>query len=117
MANLIGMVCGILLLRSISDSFLYTWFWYIFLTVIHVVANYEAVTCLCVKSLNVARLRIVFDEFYRTKQVLKPLQVPRPYVAKKSVVIQLTRVESVGRQERESYHGITPLGGNGVARE
>eukprot|EP00958_Prasinococcus_capsulatus_P016666 scaffold1851_cov390-Prasinococcus_capsulatus_cf.AAC.4 len=75
MVNLVGMISGVLLIRVVNESQLYTWAWYVFFTAVHVVANYKAMRCLHLKSLNGDRLEVLFNEYYHHNRTLTPAQV------------------------------------------
>ncbi|CAK7326203.1 unnamed protein product [Dovyalis caffra] len=76
-ATMIGMALGMLLARITMGHPLAIWFSFLSLTVFHMYANYRAVGCLALTSLNIERSAILFQHFMETGQVLSPEQVSR----------------------------------------
>jgi hypothetical protein len=98
--TIIGLVCGLLSVELLDGSRTGTWFLFIVLTLIHVIANYLGVACLVLTSLNQYRADIIIDhystqnnlldanpELTSSPAVLSPLQV-----AAKEPVIDLCNV-------------------------
>ncbi|WZY97700.1 hypothetical protein YC2023_070029 [Brassica napus] len=75
MATMMGMSLGMLLARFTSGNPLAIWFSFLSLTVFHMYANYRAVRCLVLNSLNFERSSILLAHFMQTGQVLSPEQV------------------------------------------
>ncbi|XP_027914753.1 protein root UVB sensitive 3 [Vigna unguiculata] len=74
-ATMIGMAMGMLLARITIGSPLAIWFSFLSLTVFHMYANYRAVRCLALNSINLERSSILLHHFMETGQVLSPEQV------------------------------------------
>ncbi|KAK4715197.1 hypothetical protein R3W88_013535 [Solanum pinnatisectum] len=75
LATMIGMALGMLLARlTIGHSFA-IWISFLSLTMFHMYANYKAVCCLSLNTLNCERCSIVLSHFLKTGQVLSPKQV------------------------------------------
>uniref|UniRef100_A0A7N0UBC3 Protein root UVB sensitive 3 n=1 Tax=Kalanchoe fedtschenkoi TaxID=63787 RepID=A0A7N0UBC3_KALFE len=77
MATMIGMALGMLLARITMGHALSTWISFLSLTVFHMYANYRAVRCLSLTSLNCERTSILLRYFMKTGQVLLPQQVSK----------------------------------------
>ncbi|CAE5957403.1 unnamed protein product [Arabidopsis arenosa] len=75
MATMMGMSLGMLLARFTSGNPMAIWFSFLSLTVFHMYANYRAVRCLVLNSLNFERSSILLTHFMQTGQVLSPEQV------------------------------------------
>nr|POE84564.1 isoform 2 of protein root uvb sensitive 3 [Quercus suber] len=69
-ATMIGMALGMLLARITTGHALSIWFCFLSLTMFHMYANYKAVRCLALTTLNPERSSIVFQHFMKTGQVL-----------------------------------------------
>ncbi|KAH7516082.1 hypothetical protein FEM48_Zijuj10G0097000 [Ziziphus jujuba var. spinosa] len=76
-ATMIGMALGMLFARATTGHPLAIWFCFLSLTFFHMYANYKAVQCLALTSLNPQRSSIVLQHFMETGQVLTPKQVSR----------------------------------------
>uniref|UniRef100_A0A6N2LRU7 DUF647 domain-containing protein n=1 Tax=Salix viminalis TaxID=40686 RepID=A0A6N2LRU7_SALVM len=76
-ATMIGMALGMILARITMGLPLAIWLSFLSLTVFHMYANYRAVRCLALTSLNIERSTILFQHFMETGQVLSPEQVSR----------------------------------------
>lgn len=76
-ATMIGMALGMILARITMGLPLAIWFSFLSLTVFHMYANYRAVGCLALTSLNIERSAILFQHFMETGQVLSPERVSR----------------------------------------
>ncbi|KAL2667129.1 hypothetical protein AAZV13_01G051600 [Glycine max] len=74
-ATMIGMALGMLVARLTIGHPLAIWFSFLSLTVFHMYANYRAVRCLALNSLNPERSSILLQHFMETGQVLSPKQV------------------------------------------
>nr|KYP65696.1 UPF0420 protein C16orf58 isogeny [Cajanus cajan] len=74
-ATMIGMALGMLVARITIGHPLAIWFSFLSLTVFHMYANYRAVRCLALNSLNPERSSILLQHFMGTGQVLSPEQV------------------------------------------
>ncbi|KAK8659319.1 hypothetical protein V6N13_029525 [Hibiscus sabdariffa] len=75
MATMIGMALGMLLARITTENPLAIWFSFLSLTMFHMYANYKAVRCLALDSLNFERSSILLQHFVESGQVLHPKQV------------------------------------------
>ncbi|KDP41301.1 hypothetical protein JCGZ_15708 [Jatropha curcas] len=115
-ATMTGMALGMLLARITIGHPLAIWFSFLSLTMFHMYANYMAVRCLVLKSLNMQRSSILLQHFMETDQVLSPEQVSRmerilprwtPFQSSKSVKLlhkQINlgvRVSSLDHRERK----------------
>ncbi|XP_028761925.1 protein root UVB sensitive 3-like [Neltuma alba] len=74
-ATMVGMALGMLLAHITMERPLAIWFCFLSLTLFHVFANYQAVRCLALTSLNPERSSILLQHFMKTGQVLTPEQV------------------------------------------
>ncbi|KAK7274955.1 hypothetical protein RIF29_16057 [Crotalaria pallida] len=74
-ATMIGMALGMLVARITIGHPLAIWFSFLSLTLFHMYANYRAVRCLALTSLNPGRSSILLQHFMKTGQVLSPEQV------------------------------------------
>ncbi|XP_057448107.1 protein root UVB sensitive 3-like isoform X1 [Lotus japonicus] len=74
-ATMIGMALGMLVARITIGHPLAIWFTFLSLTLFHIYANYRAVRCLALTSLNPERSSILLHHFMETGQVLSPKQV------------------------------------------
>ncbi|KAL3751519.1 hypothetical protein ACJRO7_012365 [Eucalyptus globulus] len=104
LATMIGMALGMLLARVTIGHPLFIWFSFLSLTIFHMYANYKAVQCLALTSLNVERSSIVLKHFMETGQVLSPAQVS------KLEHILPTRISSWGSKKVKSLHTQIKLG-------
>ncbi|KAG8366443.1 hypothetical protein BUALT_Bualt17G0080300 [Buddleja alternifolia] len=75
LATMIGMALGMLLARITMGHSLAIWFCFLSLTFFHMYANYKAVRCLSLATLNCERSSIVLLRYMETGQVLSPNQV------------------------------------------
>ncbi|TYG41657.1 hypothetical protein ES288_D12G192900v1 [Gossypium darwinii] len=75
MATMIGMALGMLLARITTGNPVAIWFSFLSLTMFHMYANYKAVRCLTLDSLNFERSSILLQHFIESGQVLSPKQV------------------------------------------
>ncbi|KAF3431582.1 hypothetical protein FNV43_RR26313 [Rhamnella rubrinervis] len=76
-ATMIGMALGMLFARATMGHPVAIWFCFLSLTFFHMYANYKAVKCLALNSLNPQRTSILLQHFMETGQVLTPEQVSR----------------------------------------
>ncbi|KAM7484432.1 hypothetical protein LguiA_000441 [Lonicera macranthoides] len=74
-ATMIGMALGMLLAHLTMGHSVAIWFSFLSLTVFHMYANYKAVRCLSLTTLNNERSSIVLMHYMETGQVLSPKQV------------------------------------------
>ncbi|KAI5425288.1 variant 2, Protein root UVB sensitive 3 [Lathyrus oleraceus] len=74
-ATMVGMALGMLVARITIGHPLAIWFSFLSLTMFHMYANYRAVRCLALNSLNPERSSILLHHFTETGQVLSPKQV------------------------------------------
>ncbi|TYG90502.1 hypothetical protein ES288_A12G187000v1 [Gossypium darwinii] len=75
MATMIGMALGMLLARITTENPVAIWFSFLSLTMFHMYANYKAVRCLSLDSLNFERSSILLQHFIESGQVLSPKEV------------------------------------------
>ncbi|KAL8218739.1 hypothetical protein R6Q57_022112 [Mikania cordata] len=74
-ATMIGMALGMLLAHVTMGHPTFIWFSFLSLTVFHMYANYKAVKCLNLTTLNCERSSILLLHFMETGQVLSPKDV------------------------------------------
>ncbi|XP_052173273.1 protein root UVB sensitive 3 isoform X2 [Diospyros lotus] len=74
-ATMIGMALGMLLAHVTVGHPLAIWFSFLSLTMFHMYANYRAVRCLSLTTLNCERSSILLLHFMKAGQVLSPEQV------------------------------------------
>ncbi|KAL8518524.1 hypothetical protein ACS0TY_009770 [Phlomoides rotata] len=74
-ATMIGMALGMLLARITMGHSMAIWFCFLSLTIFHMYANYKAVRCLSLATLNFKRSSILLSRYVKTGQVLSPKQV------------------------------------------
>ncbi|XP_019166366.1 PREDICTED: protein root UVB sensitive 3 isoform X4 [Ipomoea nil] len=74
-ATMIGMAFGMLLARITNGHAIAIWISFLSLTIFHMYANYKAVSCLSLTTLNCERSSILLSHFFKTGQVLSPKQV------------------------------------------
>ena len=72
--TLIGIILGVALCSVVNATEARKWSWFIILTIVHVVANYYAVSTIKFRTLNFPRLKRVVEEFARTKRILSPIE-------------------------------------------
>ncbi|GAV61448.1 DUF647 domain-containing protein [Cephalotus follicularis] len=77
MATMIGMALGMLLAHITMGNPLAIWFSFLILTMFHMYANYKAVCCLALTSLNSERSSILLQHYMETGYVLSPKQVSK----------------------------------------
>ncbi|CAN0896405.1 Protein root UVB sensitive 3 [Linum grandiflorum] len=76
-ATMVGMALGMLVARVTTGYPFAIWLCFLSLTVFHMYANYRAVRCLALNSLNMERSSILLQHFMKTGHVLSPEQVSR----------------------------------------
>ncbi|XP_022131285.1 protein root UVB sensitive 3 [Momordica charantia] len=76
-ATMIGMAIGMLLAHITMGFPLAIWLCFLSLTLFHMYANYKAVCCLALTSLNPQRCSIALRHFVLTGKVLSPEQVSK----------------------------------------
>lgn len=74
-ATLSGMLLGMLLANITSGHTGVIWICFLALTGFHMFANYKAVRCLCLTSLNKERTKIALQTYLATGKVLSPSDV------------------------------------------
>lgn len=74
-ATMAGMAIGMLLARVTMGHSLAIWFSFLLLTIFHMYANYRAVRCLSLNTLNGERSSILLQNFMETGKVLSPQKV------------------------------------------
>ncbi|KAL5553637.1 hypothetical protein UlMin_041038 [Ulmus minor] len=77
LATMFGMALGMLLARITMGHAFAIWCSFLSLTMFHMYANYKAVQCLALNSLNPQRGSIILQHFMKTGQVLSPQQVSK----------------------------------------
>merc|ERR1719323_1478284 len=68
LVNLLALCLNLVLLPLVSNDLRLTGGLFVILTVLHVYANYRAVSCLVFSPLNTARLKIVADSWKKREQ-------------------------------------------------
>lgn len=76
-ATMVGMALGMILAHITRGHPLAVWISFLSLTVFHMYANYMAVCCLSLTTLNNERSFLLVHHFMETSQVLSPHQVSR----------------------------------------
>ncbi|XP_047332511.1 protein root UVB sensitive 3 isoform X2 [Impatiens glandulifera] len=74
-ATMVGMALGMVLARFATGHPFVIWFSFLSLTIFHMYANYKAVKCLKLNTLNCERCSILLVHFMKTGQVLSPDRV------------------------------------------
>ncbi|KAL8112045.1 protein root UVB sensitive 3 isoform X2 [Apium graveolens] len=74
-ATMVGMALGMLLAHITMGHSIAIWFSFLSLTVFHMYANYKAVRCLSLTTLNCERSSILLLHYMETGQILTPKQV------------------------------------------
>eukprot|EP00249_Psilotum_nudum_P005466 c18901_g1_i2 orf=349-1677(+) len=74
-ATMVGMLLGMFLANFTAGHSQAIWFSFLVLTGFHIYANYKAVLCLCLTSLNAERMAILLEAFIATGTVLTPKEV------------------------------------------
>ncbi|WOK99345.1 protein root UVB sensitive 3 isoform X1 [Canna indica] len=77
LATMVGMALGMLLAHMTRGHPFAIWVLFLFLTVIHMYANYRAVRCLCLATLNNQRSSILLEHYMQNRTVLSPREVSR----------------------------------------
>ncbi|KAH6798707.1 root UVB sensitive protein of unknown function [Perilla frutescens var. frutescens] len=75
LATMIGMALGMLLAHITMGHSIVIWFCFLSLTIFHMYANYKAVRCLTLSTLNIERSSILLSHYMKTGQVLSPKQI------------------------------------------
>ncbi|XP_026377423.1 protein root UVB sensitive 3-like [Papaver somniferum] len=75
LATMTGMILGMLLARVTMGHPVAIWFSFLSLTLFHMYANYRAVCCLSLTTLNCQRSSILLQGFMETGKVLSPEKV------------------------------------------
>lgn len=93
--NLIASFVGLFLLTGIKSP---TWLagLFVFVTFIHLLANFRAVKSVCLKTFNEARYLIALEEFFRSGHVLTPTQVNRLERVSIGQTVSLTAPVKIG---------------------
>ncbi|KAL5723182.1 Protein root UVB sensitive 3 [Ranunculus cassubicifolius] len=76
-ATMTGMVLGMLLAHITMGHPFIIWLCFLSLTIFHMYANYKAVRCLSLTTLNTERCSILLQHFMESGQVLTPQQVSK----------------------------------------
>ncbi|KAG9439095.1 hypothetical protein H6P81_019260 [Aristolochia fimbriata] len=77
LATMVGMLLGMLLAHLTMGNPLAIWISFLVLTIFHMYANYKAVRCLCLSTLNNERSLILLRHFMSSGQALSPQQVSK----------------------------------------
>jgi len=77
LVNLVALCLNLVLLPFVSGDLWLTGCLFIILTLLHIYANYRAVSCLVFSTLNSARLKIVMDSWRKDGKVLQPEEANR----------------------------------------
>jgi hypothetical protein len=72
--NLVALCLNLAILPLVSESQAVTFSLFLVLTLLHIYANYRAVSCLVMPTLNSARLEAVLEHLGRTGEVLGPAE-------------------------------------------
>lgn len=64
MVNLAALLINIVLIPTLSGNAHLLWTLFILFTFLHIFANYKAVTCVVMDTLNYARFKVVFNHCY-----------------------------------------------------
>lgn len=75
LATMVGMMLGMVLAHVTMGNPFAIWLCFLSLTVFHMYANYKAVRCLTLTTLNSERSSILLQHFVETGQVLSPHQL------------------------------------------
>ncbi|XP_047959944.1 protein root UVB sensitive 3 [Salvia hispanica] len=104
LATMIGMALGMLLAHITMGHSMAIWFCFLSLTVFHMYANYRAVRCLTLSTLNSERSSILLPHYIKTGQVLSPKEVSvMEHILPRWMSSWMTsRVENLGKRVRLS---------------
>jgi len=70
LVNLVALVVNLCLLPYVTDSAWFTSSIFLLLTLLHVYANYRAVSSLLLQTLNIGRLCVVLEAYVKTSKIL-----------------------------------------------
>ncbi|XP_063285198.1 RUS family member 1 isoform X2 [Pelobates fuscus] len=74
LVNLAGLLISLFLVPLVSDSLWVTYLIFLLLTLLHLYANYRAVSSIVMETLNQSRLSIVLDYYLREGRILSPAE-------------------------------------------
>ncbi|CAH2308301.1 RUS1 family C16orf58 homolog isoform X1 [Pelobates cultripes] len=74
LVNLAGLLISLFLVPLVSDSLWVTYLLFLLLTLLHLYANYRAVSSIVMETLNQSRLSIVLDYYLRERRILSPAE-------------------------------------------
>ncbi|KAJ3673849.1 hypothetical protein LUZ60_005841 [Juncus effusus] len=77
LATMSGMAIGMILANLTRDHNLTIWFSFLSLTIFHLYANYKAVKCLSLTTLNCERSSILLQHFLKNHEVMTPKDVSK----------------------------------------
>ncbi|XP_041350243.1 RUS family member 1-like isoform X2 [Gigantopelta aegis] len=86
LVNLAGLVCSLILVPLVTGKPFVIWTLFIMFTMLHLFANYSAVTSVVMETLNQARLNIIVKRFLKASHIL-----PVDYVNFQEPVVWPTR--------------------------
>ncbi|KAG8447122.1 hypothetical protein GDO86_014540 [Hymenochirus boettgeri] len=72
LVNLAGLIVSLFLVPLVSDCLWVTYILFVFLTALHLYANYRAVRSIVMETLNQSRLSIVLDHYLDNGNILDP---------------------------------------------
>ncbi|XP_066918536.1 RUS family member 1-like [Clytia hemisphaerica] len=75
LVNLMALIASFILTPIVADRPILVWFLFILFTFFHLFANYRAVSCVVMETLNMNRLYIVMQHFIEHEAFLSPKQV------------------------------------------
>ncbi|KAK3587237.1 hypothetical protein CHS0354_030424 [Potamilus streckersoni] len=73
--NLAALLCNLVLIPLVTGKVWLIWTLYIVFTILHLFANYSAVTCVIMETFNKARFHILLQEYFGSNNVLPPAPV------------------------------------------
>ncbi|CAG2228046.1 RUS1 family protein homolog,RUS1 family protein C16orf58 homolog,RUS1 family protein C16orf58 [Mytilus edulis] len=72
LVNLAGLIINFLLIPIVTGKPMIIWSLFVIFTCLHLFANYRAVTCVVMESLNQARLNIIIKDYIKTGIIPQP---------------------------------------------
>ncbi|XP_061188413.1 RUS family member 1-like [Saccostrea echinata] len=72
LVNLAALICSLTLVPLVTGKEVTIWILFVFFTMLHLFANYSAVTSVIMESLNLARLHILVKDYLQTGRILSP---------------------------------------------
>ncbi|KAH7436708.1 hypothetical protein KP509_05G032200 [Ceratopteris richardii] len=98
-ATLSGMLLGMLLAKLTSGNTVAIWLCFLALTGFHMFANYKAVRCLRLTSLNKDRVKIILKTYLQNGKVLSPADVSTQEIVLPRFSTKFTGYESLLHKE------------------